>query len=150
MLKESITYGEMMEAKWLKALFPRCAEQLGDGWDALIAGLGEEAVPEALPECLESAVTSPLAYLPDLARLELALHELQATTAPSSPEEGAICRLTRPSPFSLCSGGIFAAFCGTGNLESRLNRDRSSCSSIRLRLRERCGFVRLQTGICWH
>lgn len=88
MLKESITYGEMMEAKWLKALFPRCAEQLGDGWDALIAGLGEEAVPEALPECLESAVTSPLAYLPDLARLELALHELQATTAPSSPEEG--------------------------------------------------------------
>ncbi|MBU1234108.1 MAG: selenobiotic family peptide radical SAM maturase [Proteobacteria bacterium] len=78
-----------MEAKWLKALFPRCAEQVGDDWDTLIAGFGDNALPEALPEFLEAATISLPAYLPDLARLELALHGLQAITPPASAEEGA-------------------------------------------------------------
>lgn len=77
-----------MEAKWLKALFPCCAAQVGVGWDALIAGLGAEAVPEALPELLQAADSQP-AYLTDLARLELALHDLQSMAVPASPAEGA-------------------------------------------------------------
>ncbi|MBU0944100.1 MAG: selenobiotic family peptide radical SAM maturase [Proteobacteria bacterium] len=77
-----------MEIKWLKVLYPRCAEQVGEGWDALIAGLGEEAVPEVFSEFLETSTVSRPAYLPDLARLELAVHELQAMPAPAVLEEG--------------------------------------------------------------
>ncbi len=79
-----------MEAKWLKALFPCCAAQGGDGWDTLIADFDDEAGPEALPHFLETtaAALSLPAYLPDLARLELAVHGVQATTAPALLEEG--------------------------------------------------------------
>ncbi len=84
-----------MNIQALQDVFPRCAECLGDSWDELTASFDSAAGLATVPDLLQSG-NGAVPFVSELARLELAVHDLQKSDSPeiTQPTDGPVCNPT--------------------------------------------------------